>query len=208
MSKKGKFIVIDGGEGAGKTTVAKELVNRFGWGAIYTREPGGSPYAEKIRELVLSDEAKHSDAETQFALFWAGRRDHLKHTVVPALNDGKVVITDRFDSSSYAYQIVAQEQSQLLDLFWETRKVFLRDHAPDAYILLNVSPETGLTRVESRKEALNHFDKRKIDFHKKVNSGLLDFVENKVENGYVVSAEDPLETVLENTAAIVNKVVE
>ncbi|MDP2650293.1 MAG: dTMP kinase, partial [bacterium] len=100
-TKKGTFIVIDGGEGSGTTTVAKAVVEHFGWGAVYTREPGGSPYAEKIRDLVLSDEAKHSDAETQFALFWAARRDHLKHSVIPALADGKIVISDRFDSSTY-----------------------------------------------------------------------------------------------------------
>ena len=121
MAKKGTFIVIDGGEGSGTTTVSKEIVKQFGWGAIYTREPGGSLYAEKIRELVLSDDAKTSDAETQFALFWAARRDHIKKTVAPALAEGKVVICDRFDSSTYAYQLIAQEQIQLVELFWKIR---------------------------------------------------------------------------------------
>ena len=148
--RKGLFIVLDGGEGAGKTTVAKEVVKRLGWSAIYTREPGGSPYAEKIRDLILSDDAKRSDAETQFALFWAARRDHLKHTIAPALNDGKIIITDRFDSSSYAYQIIAQENLQLLDLFWKKREHFLAGFEPDKYILLDIKPEAGLARAASR----------------------------------------------------------
>ncbi len=205
---KGTFIVLDGGEGAGKTTVAKELVKHFGWSAIYTREPGGSQYAEKIRDLLLSDEAKHSDAETQFALFWAARRDHLKHTVIPALEDGKIVITDRFDSSSYAYQVVAQGQSQLEELFWQVRRAFLGDYEPDAYVLLDIDPQEGLARAKGRgAETLNHFDKRKIDFHLQVTKGLREFILHKVD-GEVVDASQPLEKVIADTIEVVNKTID
>lgn len=202
---KGKFVVLDGGEGSGKTTVAKEIVKQFGWGAVYTHEPGGSPYAEKIRDLVLSDEAKSSDAETQFALFWAARRDHLKHVVAPALVDGKIVICDRFDSSTYAYQIVAQGNIQLLDLFWKMREHFLKGFEPDKYILLDVAPEVGLARVKSRGGVMTHFDKRKLDFHKKVNKGLKEFITTQVKKGEVVDAEQPLERVIEDVSKIVSK---
>ncbi len=207
MKKTGTFIVIDGGEGSGTTTVSKAVVEKFGWGAVYTREPGGSPYAEKIRELVLSDAAKTSDAETQFALFWAARRDHIKHTIMPALREGKVVISDRFDSSTYAYQLIAQENIQLLDLFWKMREHFLGDAVPDAYILLDVSPEVGIARAKGRNEALNHFDKRKIDFHQKVNKGLKEFIMTKVEGGVVINGEQPLEQVIQETVAVVNEKV-
>ena len=205
MAKKGTFIVIDGGEGSGTTTVSKAIVEKFGWGAVYTREPGGSPYAEKIRELVLSDIAKTSDAETQFALFWAARRDHIKHTIIPPLAEGKVVISDRFDSSTYAYQLIAQEQIQLIELFWKMRDHFLSGAIPDAYILLDVNPEIGITRAKGRNEALNHFDKRKIDFHQKVNKGLKEFIMTKVDGGVVINAEQPLERVIEETFAAVNE---
>ncbi len=214
--RKGTFIAIDGGEGAGKTTVSKAVVDQLGWNAIYTREPGGSAYAEKIRALILSDEAKHSDAETQFALFWAARRDHLKHTVIPALNDGKIVITDRFDSSSYAYQVVAQEQSQLEKLFWQMRDAFLGEYEPDAYILLDIDPQEGLTRAKGRGPGtLNHFDKRKIDFHIQVNKGLREFILQKIEKisngrskGEVVDASQSVEKVIEDVAEIVNKIAD
>ncbi len=206
--RKGTFIVLDGGEGAGKTTVAKAVVEQLGWNAIYTREPGGSQYAEKIRELILSDEAKHSDAETQFALFWAARRDHLKHTVIPALNDGKIVITDRFDSSSYAYQVVAQGHSQLEKLFWETREVFLGEYAPDMYILLDIDPQEGLSRARGRgEETLNHFDKRKIDFHLQVNKGLREFILQAVD-GDIVDASQVVEKVISDTVSLINKAVD
>jgi dTMP kinase len=205
--RRGRFIVLDGGDGAGKTTVAKAVVDKFGWGAIYTREPGGSVYAEKIREIILSDDAKHSDAETQFALFWAARRDHLKHTVIPAINDGKLVITDRFDSSSYAYQVVAQEQTQLEKLFWQTREAFLGEYEPDAYILLDIDTSIGLKRtLESGNDSLNHFDKRKLDFHFKVNNGIRDFILKKLDNGEVVDASQPVERVISDTYELVNKI--
>ena len=208
-NKRGKFIVLDGGEGAGKTTVAKAVVDKLGWNAIYTREPGGSQYAEKIRELLLSDDAKHSDAETQFALFWAARRDFLKHVVIPALNDGKTLITDRFDSSTYAYQIVAQGNSKLEKLFWQVRDTFLDGYEPDMYILLDIEPTVGLARAESRGEAeLNHFDKRKLNFHLQVNQGLRDFVLKKVDNGEVVDASQGVEKVIADTLEVITKTIE
>lgn len=207
--KKGKkdtglFIVIEGGEGAGSTTVAKKVVEALGWSAIYTREPGGSPYAEKIRELVLSDYAKHSDAETQFALFWAARRDHVMKTIKPAIEGGKIVVCDRFDSSTYAYQIVAQDEKQLEPLFWSMREHMLDELQPDAYILLDVPPETGLARAKERGEStLNHFDKRKVEFHEKVNKGLRDFV--KKVDGVIIDATQPLDKVLADTLAVVKE---
>jgi len=208
-NKKGKFIVLDGGEGAGKTTVAKAVVEKLGWNAIYTREPGGSRYSEQIRELLLSDDAKHSDAETQFALFWAARRDFLKHVVIPALKDGKTVVTDRFDSSTYAYQIVAQGNTSLLKLFWQVREAFLGEYEPDMYILLDIEPVDGLARAVGRgEETLNHFDKRKIEFHIQVNSGLRDFILKKMDNGEVVDASQPLEKVIEDTMVLINEVAD
>ncbi len=214
--KKGTFIVIDGGEGAGKTTVSKAVVEQLGWNAIGAREPGGSQYAEKIRELVLSDLAKYSDVETQFALFWAARRDFLKHVVIPALNEGKTVITDRFDSSTYAYQIAAQGNPQLEKLFWQTRELFLEEYEPDAYILLDVDPEIGIARAKGRGDGnINHFDKRKIDFHIKVNKGLREFILQKVgankvckSVGEVVDASQQVEKVIEDVLALVHKITD
>src|SRR5690242_17210385 len=106
---RGKFVVVDGGEGAGKSTVVKRVVEHcqaHGRDIIATREPGGSPFAEKIRELILSPDAKAADAEVMFGLFWAARRSHLVETVFPALEEGTSVLCDRFDSSTWAYQIV------------------------------------------------------------------------------------------------------
>ncbi len=203
--RKGKFIIIDGGDGAGTTTVSKKIVERFGWNAIYTHEPGGSPYAEKIRELILSDDAKLSDAETQFLLFWAARRDHLQQTVQPALEKGKIVISDRFDSSTYAYQIVAQDNRALEELFWDIRKFVLKDLEPDLYILLDVPAKEGMRRVQKRGEELNHFDKMKLEFHEKVNAGLREFIGEKIGNGHIIDAREPLDEVVKNSVEAIEE---
>jgi len=192
MDKHGKFVVFDGGEGSGKTTVSKKAVQWLaakGVRVLGTREPGGSPYAEKIRELILSPEAKETDAETMFALFWAARRDHLMRTVLPALDEGITVICDRFDSSTWAYQICGQDQPQLRELFWQMRKHYLGDLAPH-YVMFLVSPEVGLERARSRgADGINHFDDRVLTFHQRVKEGFLEFAKKvPPENLHIVNA--------------------
>ena len=203
--RKGFFVVIDGGDGAGTTSVSKALVERLGWNALYTHEPGGSPYAEKIRDLILSDEAKLSDSETQFMLFWAARRDHLVNTIVPALDKGKIVICDRFDSSTYAYQIVAQNNPELEKLFWSIREFVVKDTEPDLYILLDVPAEVGMRRARQRDEELNHFDKMKIEFHEKVNKGLREFIGEKITNGHIIDARASFDDVVESTLSVIEE---
>ena len=202
---KGFFVVIDGGDGAGTTSVSEALVERLGWNALYTHEPGGSPYAEKIRDLILSDEAKLSDSETQFMLFWAARRDHIVNTIAPAIDKGKIVICDRFDSSTYAYQIVAQNNPELEKLFWSIREFVVKDLEPDLYILLDVPAEVGMRRARQRDEELNHFDKMKIEFHEKVNQGLREFVGEKITNGHIIDATASFDEVVENTLSVIEE---
>ena len=177
--KRGKFIVIDGGEGSGKTTILKWFAETpVGKNFLITHEPGGTNFADKIRALILSKEAKDAGAETQFGLMWAARAEHLKKKIIPALAKGVNVISDRFDSSTFAYQIYGQEAKHLERLFWQTREVFLRERKPDFYIFLDVKPEVGLARVASRKEKKAHFDERRLDFHRRVRTGFLEFLKN------------------------------
>ena len=192
--KRGKFIVIDGGEGSGKTTILKWFAETpVGKKFLITHEPGGTEFADKIRALVLSQEAKEAGAETQFCLMWAARADHLKNKIIPALAKGVSVISDRFDSSTFAYQIYGQEARHLEKLFWRTREVFLRERKPDLYIFLNVEPEVGLKRVAGRKEAKTHFDERALAFHQRVRAGFLGFLKNVPHK--IIDANQPLEAV-------------
>jgi dTMP kinase len=189
--KKGKFIVVDGGEGAGKTTLLKTLTEFWPKGEILvTHEPGGTDFADRIRKLVLTDEAAGVSAETQFALMWAARADHLQKKIIPALRRGVHVVSDRFDSSTFAYQIFGQANKRLEKLFWQTREVFLRDQTPQLYIFLDVDPTIGLARVRKRQGEKTHFDSRDLDFHCRVRKGFLKFLD-RVPHRKINAADSP-----------------
>ena len=176
MTKRGKFIVLEGSEGSGKSSQLKKIAEILGDDVLVTREPGGSPYAEEIRHVILkSPNAAQADEKTLFALFWASRADHLKNTIIPALEAGKTVISDRFDSSTYAYQIFGQGAEELKNDFFFFRDFFVGDCKPDLYIFMEVDIETGLKRKNSQKDELNHFDKRKMDFFDNMKRGYREF---------------------------------
>lgn len=177
--KKGLFIVLDSGEGSGKSTQLKLLQEKLGDKLVVTREPGGTPYAEEIRKLILhSPNAGQADAKTMFGLFWAARADHLKNLIKPSLEAGKIVVCDRFDSSTYAYQIVAQGASELEGFFWQMRDFYLGSLKPDLYIYLDIKPEVGLARKSGQDASeQTHFEAREIEFHKKLRVGYKAFLE-------------------------------
>ncbi len=178
---RGKFIVVDGGEGSGKSTLMNFLPEIFqnenDQKFMATREPGGSVFAEEIRKLMLTHpESRFASPETQFGLVWGARHDHLTKKIIPALRQGVHVVSDRFDSSTYAYQIFGQEAPHLEKLFWDVRKIYLREREPDLYIFLDVNPSEGLRRVSARRKELDHFDQQKLSFHKHIREGFLKFL--------------------------------
>lgn len=205
--KRGKFIVIDGGEGSGKGTQIEYLKSLYP-DALFTREPGGSEYGEEIRNLMLkSPLAKDASAETQFALVWGGRADHIWKKINPALERGQNVFSDRFDSSTFAYQLYGQEGNDLKDLFFPIREKFLKHCTPDAYIFLEVTPLEGARRVASRKGEINHFDERKIEFHNRVRQGYKEF--EKAFPGIVrtIDANPAVEIVKENLLRVIKEIL-
>lgn len=174
---RGAFIVIEGGEGSGKTSHLKKLKEEYPE-VVTSREPGGSPYAEEIRNIILhSDYAADADAKTHFALFWAARADHLRYTIIPALESGQHVITDRFDASTYAYQVFGQQARELEEMFFEMRDFYLGNWKPDLYIYLDVSSEKGLRRRSNDKGTNTHFDERDVQFHQDMRRGFETFFE-------------------------------
>ena len=192
--KHGKFIVVDGGEGAGKTAVLNWFAKTpLGKKFLTTHEPGGTEFADEIRTLALSEKAKETPAETQFGLMWAARAEHLAHKILQALAKGKNVLCDRFDSATFAYQIYGQKAKRLEKLFWQTREVFLRKCEPDFYIFFDVEPKIGLARVAARKDKKTHFDQRELAFHKQVRTGFLEFLKHVPHK--VIDANQRLESV-------------
>lgn len=207
---KPKFIVIEGGEGSGKSSMLMRLKERLGDSIMTTREPGGTPYAEVIREATLKNPlAKTAPVETTLCLMFAARYDNSENMIRPALKKGTTIITDRFDASSYAYQVHAQSKGKLEKLFWD-----LRDHLsvkPDLYIFFDVEPKEGVRRANSRNQSLlqgkqyDHFDDREIDFHTLVREGYLKFFQ-KVPHK-IIDANQSFEKVEKDFADLINSII-
>jgi dTMP kinase len=178
-NKKGALIAIDACDGGGKSTQIENLREFFGERFVLTREPGGTEYAEAIRTLALDHPlAGNADGKTLFMLMWAARAEHINHLIIPSLAEGKIVVSDRFDSATFAYNVCAQEQEHLKELFWQTRQAILGDCVPDLYIYLDIPPEVGEARLAGRNDVKNHFDNRSMDFKHKVRAGFLEFCKN------------------------------
>ena len=207
-TKKPKFIVIEGGEGSGKTSILAALKEELGDTIITTREPGGSPYAELIRTAALKTPlAQDAPVETTLCLMFAARYDNTKNLIVPALNEGKPVIADRFDASSYTYQVHSQSDGALDKMFWSMRERLTI--LPDLYVFFDVEPEEGMRRANRRNQSLmegksyDHFDDRELDFHRKVQQGYREFFK-KVPH-VVIDANKPLAEVKKNFSEVIKK---
>ena len=209
--RKGKFIVIEGVDGAGKGTVIKSLKEYFKKGFIFTREPGGTHVAEKIRTLSLDDlYSSGLNDKTQFSLMWAARADHVDKLIAPNLHKGNNVITDRFDLSTYAYNIYGQEGNSCLEnLFWETRDVYLDQYVPDLYIFLDVDPEIGRERQKIANQENNHFDDKDSSFKERVRNGSLKFLENiDIGNVFIIDASQSPEDVFKEVLTHITEIID
>lgn len=207
---KPKFIAIEGGEGSGKSSLLMALKEELGDSIVTTREPGGSPYAELIRTAALKNPlAKTAPAETTLCLMFAARYDNAVNLIEPALKTGKAVVADRFDGSSFAYNVMAQAGGRLEELFWELRKKL--SIVPDIYIFIDVDPVEGVRRANSRNQSLlqgkqyDHFDDREVIFHKRVREGYMKFLK-KVPH-VVVDANRPLEEVKKDFSQKVRELI-
>lgn len=171
--KQGIFITIEGGEGAGKSTLIELLSNMIlerGKSVLTTREPGGIPIAEQIRSVILDRANVTMDARTEALLYAAARRQHLVEKVVPALEQGQLVICDRFVDSSLAYQGHARGLG--MDAVWEINRFAIQELMPDLTIYMDVTPETGLSRISQASEReINRLDLEQMSFHEKVREG-------------------------------------
>ena len=195
MSQPGKFIVLEGGEGAGKSTQAraiKDWLEQRGRKALLTREPGGSPLAEAIRGLVLGDWAEGVDGKTEALLIFAARAAHLHATVRPALAQGTDVICDRFVDASYAYQGIGRGLGQAY--IAELEHLTLDGLKPDLVLLLDLDPELGLQRAKSRGDA-NRFEAENLDFMRRVRAEYLRRAQEDPSRYAVIDAARPLEDV-------------
>ena len=180
MDKRGKFIVIDGMDGSGKGTQIKMLKERLiDTSVIFSREPGGSPLGEEIREMLLRQEGNPSNPASDFFLFFASRASHIVDTVEPARQRGVDVISDRYDSSTYAFQIFGEDRHELADLFDAVRGNLEPSlYHPDLYIFLDLPSEVAYARRSTdATQAKSKFDIKPVEYHERTRQGFNSFAQ-------------------------------
>lgn len=191
----GRLITLEGGEGAGKSTQAAFVtawLEQRGRRVLRTREPGGSPLAEAIRELVLGDWAEGVPAQAELLMMFAARAAHLAATIRPALAAGTDVVCDRFVDASWAYQGAGRgiDETVLSTL----ERFVLGELRPDLVLVLDVTPEHGLARARSRGDA-NRFEAENLAFMLRVRQGYLDRAARGGERYAVIDAQADLAVV-------------
>jgi len=193
----GYFITFEGVEGAGKTTILQDIhgkLESLGYDVVSTREPGGIEIAEQIRHVILNTNNTKMEERTEALLYAAARRQHLVEKVIPALEQGKVILCDRFIDSSLAYQGYARGLG--MDEVFAINQFAIKDQMPNLTILFDLEPKKGLSRIASNKDReRNRLDLETISFHERVYKGyqiLLDKFPNRIQS---VNADQPLEQV-------------
>ncbi|HYG90987.1 MAG TPA: dTMP kinase [Azospirillum sp.] len=193
---RGRFITLEGGEGAGKSTQLRLLADALaacGVEVVVTREPGGSPGAEEIRALLVSGETGRWSGMTEALLHTAARRDHLERTVWPALEAGRWVLCDRFFDSTMAYQGyglgLGREPIEAL------QRVALGDFRPDLTLILDLPVETGLRRAVERRGGEDRYERMDAAFHGRLRDGFLDIAMREPDRCAVIDAAHPVEVV-------------
>lgn len=192
----GRFITLEGGEGAGKSTQVLRLkawLKKRGREAVATREPGGAPGAEMVRKLLVEGPAERWDGITEALLHFAARRDHLRSTVWPALKRGTWVISDRFADSTMAYQGYGHgaDRAMLGGLY----DMAVGQFAPDLTLILDLPVETGLARAAARRGTETRYESLPAAFHERVRAGFLDIAAADPGRCIVIDATRDVETI-------------
>lgn len=200
------FITFEGPEGSGKTTVIQQVAERLEteYDVVLTREPGGVKTGEQIREVLL--EGDDMDERTEALLFAASRREHLVGKVIPSLDEGKIVLCDRYIDSSLAYQGYARgigiEEVKSINEF------AINGLYPDRTIYLDVSVEVGRDRIQKNQRNQNRLDQEDVIFHEKVVEGYKKIIHNESKRFIVIDANRSLEEVVNATYKSISKYLE
>ena len=202
------FITLEGPEGSGKTTAVEAAVKKLeemGYVIVRTREPGGTPISEEIRNVILDKKNTNMDPRTEALLYAASRRQHLVEKVWPALKEGKIVICDRYLDSSLAYQGGARGLG--VDEILNVNLFATENTWPDLTLLFDIKPEEGLKRIAANADReVNRLDLEKIEFHQKVRNTFLSLAERYPDRYVVIDASKTREEVASATLeAILNR---
>lgn len=206
--QRGRFITVEGGEGAGKSSnlaFIQQLLEQAGKSVLFTREPGGTPLGEEIRQLLLGHRHTGMADDTELLLMFAARAEHIRQKILPALDSGVWVLCDRFTDASYAYQGagrgISRERIAILEQFVQG------DLRPDLTLLLDLPVELGLDRAGSRSEP-DRFEREAGDFFHKVRQDYLRIAEEEPARVKLIDASPTLEQVQGQIALVMKTFLE
>ncbi len=203
MKDKGYFISFEGIDGSGKSTQIKKLarfLKNLNFDVIITREPGGSVGGEEIRNLLLQGQVDRWSAETEILLFTAARRDHLERIILPAIDDGKIVLCDRFTDSTRMYQgMRGPNLRNLVDMLNE--KVI--KHDPDLTIIIDIDPEISLKRAKSRKTAEERFEDFGVELQMKMRKGFIELAKEFSNRIELVNGQQSVDRLAQDICSLV-----
>ncbi|KYD05548.1 dTMP kinase [Bacillus atrophaeus] len=203
----GLFITFEGPEGAGKTTVLQEIKKSLaarGLQVTATREPGGIDIAEQIREVILNEKNTLMDAKTEALLYAAARRQHLVEKVKPALEQGHIVLCDRFIDSSLAYQGYARGLG--IDEVLSINEFAIGDMMPNLTIYFSIKPEEGLSRIHANGlREKNRLDLEELSFHTRVREGYHELMKRFPKRFRTIDASQSKERVIQDVQLVINE---
>jgi dTMP kinase len=207
MTNRGRFITVEGVEGAGKSSnleFIKHLLENAGKEVLYTREPGGTPLGEEVRSLLLGHKHTGMADDTELLLMFAARAEHLEQKIKPALEAGIWVLCDRFTDASYAYQGggrgIDKERIRSLEQWTHG------DLRPDLTLLLDLSVEIGLERA-GKRSAPDRFEKEEMQFFEAVRQAYLQIAWDEADRVKVVDASNPLYEVQARIAEVIQEFI-
>lgn len=208
----GRFITFEGGEGCGKSTQAKLLtayLQAHSISVVQTKEPGGTPEGQVLRELLVTGDKDKFDAVSECLLYYADRRNHLTKVVWPAVQEGKWVISDRYADSTEAYQYYGYNKRVDLAVLHELYRMVAGDFKPDLTLILDIEPEIGMRRSFAKAQTMAvkelRFESRQIEFHHNLRRGFLEIAKREPERCVVINADADVETVHKQIVKVIEQ---
>jgi dTMP kinase len=208
----GRFITFEGGDGCGKSTQVKllaEYLQSKGIVPVLTKEPGGTPEGQVLRQLLVTGDKDKFDAVSECLLYYADRRNHLNKVVWPALKEGKWVISDRYADSTEAYQYYGYDKRVDIATLKGLYKIVAGDFKPDLTIILDIDPEIGMQRSFAKAETMAvkelRFESRQMEFHHNLRRGFLEIAAREPERCVVINADADIETIHRQIVRVVEE---